>query len=268
MINPLRLISRKWLLTTLLVIVGTAVMIRLGIWQLDRLEQRRNFNQRVLEQINQPSLDLSLQALIVGDVTVQALSSMEYRKITVTGIYDFNYEVALRNQVWHDQYGVHLLTPLKIQGSEYVIFVDRGWIPGDEFDNGLKNGSWPIYQETGTVFVEGILRNQQIKPDFGRISDPTPMPGGEKLLAWNLVNLEQIQKQMPYPILPVYIQQAPNDVWSRLPYRSEPDLELTEGSHLGYAIQWFTFAGILFFGYPVFIQREERRPVKQDMQPS
>jgi surfeit locus 1 family protein len=66
-----------------------------------------------------------------------------------------------------------------------------------------------------------------------------------------------MQKQLPYPILPVYIQQSPDPAWTGLPYRSEPDLDLTEGPHLGYAIQWFTFATILFVGYPFFIHRDE-----------
>jgi len=44
-----------------------------------------------------------------------------------------------------------------------------------------------------------------------------------------------------------------------LPYRSAPDLELTEGPHMGYAIQWFTFAVLLLGGYPVFVNREESR---------
>ncbi|MDO8753616.1 MAG: SURF1 family cytochrome oxidase biogenesis protein [Anaerolineales bacterium] len=42
-----KMFSRAWLLATLLVFAGTALCIRLGIWQLDRLEQRRAFNAQV-----------------------------------------------------------------------------------------------------------------------------------------------------------------------------------------------------------------------------
>ena len=52
-----RMFSRKWLLTTILVIAAMAVMARLGIWQLDRLHQRRAFNARVSAQIDRPPLD-------------------------------------------------------------------------------------------------------------------------------------------------------------------------------------------------------------------
>ena len=45
--TPTRLFSRRWIPATILVIVGMMITARLGIWQLDRLEQRRAFNQRV-----------------------------------------------------------------------------------------------------------------------------------------------------------------------------------------------------------------------------
>jgi hypothetical protein len=78
----LRMFSRRWILATLLVIAAMAVMVRLGIWQLDRLEKRRIFNARVLAQVNQPPLLLTGQALDAD------LASMEYRPVIVEGEYD------------------------------------------------------------------------------------------------------------------------------------------------------------------------------------
>ncbi len=49
-----RFLTRKWILTSLLVIAGAALCIRLGFWQLDRLAWRRSFNARVEDQINAP----------------------------------------------------------------------------------------------------------------------------------------------------------------------------------------------------------------------
>ena len=43
-----------------------------------------------------------------------------------------------------------------------------------------------------------------------------------------------------------------------LPYRTLPQLNLTEGSHMSYAIQWFSFAALLGGGYPFFIRRQEK----------
>ncbi len=53
--------------------------------------------------------------------------------------------------------------------------------------------------------------------------------------------------------------------WKGMPYRTQPDLDLTEGPHQSYALQWFSFAVILGLGYPFFIRRQER---KQLVKPS
>lgn len=256
-----KLFTKRWFLTTLLALAAVAVMVRLGIWQLDRLEQRRTFNARVQEQIDQPMLKLS------GPALSEDLYNMEYRQVTVTGEYDFTQQVALRNQVWGNEWGVHLLTPLHIDGSDETVFIDRGWIPGSEFETDLTNGRWSQYDEPGIVTVKGVIRRPQSKPDFGRISDPTPM-AGQRLTAWNLANIELMAQQLPYNVLPVYIQQAPSAEWTALPYRSQPEIELSEGSHLGYAMQWFTFAAILLLGYPFFVLREERASNKSPIESS
>jgi surfeit locus 1 family protein len=203
----------------------------------------------VLAQTSQPVLNLQ------GHALNEDLSGMEYRKVVVRGVYDHQHEVALRNQAYDNQIGVHLLTPLIIDGTEQAVLVDRGWVPDSEF---VYDG-WEEYAEPGMVEVQGIIRASQSKPDFGRRSDPTPIPGGEPLKAWYFANVEAISEQVPYPLLGIYVQEAPNQGWTRLPYRTQPNLELTEGPHMGYAIQWFTFAAILGIGYPFFIRRQERR---------
>ncbi|RPJ28075.1 MAG: hypothetical protein EHM33_05825, partial [Chloroflexi bacterium] len=80
---------------------------------------------------------------------------------------------------------------------------------------------------------------------------------GAKLEVWNNADLTRIASQMPYPILPVYIQPEPdaNDTEPPIPF--QPEIELTEGPHFGYALQWFSFATILFVGYPFFLRKQE-----------
>ena len=114
--------SRKWLVATFLVFFGTAFCIRLGIWQLDRLEQRRAFNSQVESMRAAELLDLNTN-------TSQDVASMEWRAVTVTGEYDFENQVAIRNQYIGDQYGYHLITPLLYNGT--AVLVDRGWVPAD-----------------------------------------------------------------------------------------------------------------------------------------
>ena len=242
------LFSRKWTIPTIVVITAMAVMIRLGIWQLDRLEQRRAFNSHYLEQVDAEPFNLNLNP------TDPNLIEFEYRQVIVTGQYDHNHEVAIRNQSWGNQIGVHLLTPLKIEGGdEFAVLVDRGWIPLETY----QTGNWEEFSEPGIVSVSGIIRLSQ-KPSFGGRPDPTPLPG-ESLKAWNFINIPEISKQMPYLLLPIYIQQSPGSSWTVLPYRTQPEIEITEGPHLSYAIQWFIFASILGIGYPFFVRKESTK---------
>jgi surfeit locus 1 family protein len=207
----------RWIMTTMLAIVGVIILIRLGIWQLDRLEWRRAFNARVTAQLNAAQLDLN------RGIPLDELYDMEYRSVTVRGEYDPAQEVLLRNQVWKDRLGFHLLTPLKIEGSDYAVLVDRGWIPFDQADRVDR----AQFDQPGIVQVSGMIRRGQEKPDFGGVPDPTLQPGETRLDAWNVINLVRIQKQTDLRLLPVYILQAPEPAWTGLPYRSYPEIELS-----------------------------------------
>jgi surfeit locus 1 family protein len=248
-------LSVKWVLTTLLVLVAAGVMVRLGFWQLDRLAQRRAFNARFLAQVNAPLIDLNGEWKLDAGLP-DRLKGMEYRDVQVVGVYLLQEQLLLRNQVWENLTGYRVLTPLKIEGSSAVILVDRGWIPFDQ-DHNLSQ-----FDENGTVVVKGKIRNGQTKPGFGGEPDPAYTPGSAPLKAINLVNLERIQQQVNERMFPVYIQEAPDPAWTRLPYRSLAQVEISEGPHLGYAIQWFTFAITLLSGYPFFVRRQLRKPLQ------
>jgi len=238
------LINKKWILTTLLVTAAVGVMIRLGFWQLDRLDQRKAFIDHYLEQSFLAPLSLDV------DIPSPDLGDMEYRQITVSGEYDHSKEVVIRNQSWKNQAGVHLLTPLMISGSKIAVLVDRGWIPLDVY----QSGNWEKLDETGIISITGIIRNSQ-KPNIGGRPDPTPSPG-KSIKAWNFINIDAIAQQIPYQILSIYIQQLPHESRAVLPHRALPEIDISEGPHLGYALQWFAFAAILAVGYPIYVHRE------------
>lgn len=241
-------LTPRWLLTTLLVLLAAAVMARLGIWQLERLEQRRARNAQYERVMALPALDLN-QPLTAVD-----FSAAVYRDAVVTGQYDFDTEVILRNQVWENRPGYHLLTPLVIEGTGQAVLVDRGWIP-------LEDGS-PLrraaYVETGPVSVRGRLMPQQEETKIGGAVDPELAAGQTRLDAWNWINLQRISLQVAQPLLPLYLLAAPDPAGSSLTQRSLPEVDLDEGPHLGYAAQWFVFALILIVGYPVYVRKQLR----------
>jgi len=254
----LKLVSGRWLLASVLVLAAVAVMVRLGIWQLDRLEWRLAFNARVQAQMSAEPLVLDENALDLD------LYSMEYRQVIVTGTYLPEEEIVLRNQVWDGEFGselgVALFTPLLMEGTNTAILVERGWIP--QANANQKNRA--IYRENGLVTLAGRLRRAETDFNLNQWLHPDPALAANqaRLDAWNNLDLERIAIQMETPLLPVYLQLSPDGEQTNPPYATQPSLDLSEGPHLGYAIQWFIFASLLLVGYPMYVQRQEAK-VKQ-----
>jgi len=242
----LKLFSLKWLLATLLVIAGTLGLIRLGIWQLDRLKERRAFNAQVESARSQPAFDLNQEQ-------PDNLTAMEWRQIQFAGKYDFENQIAIRNQYYNNQYGYHLLTPLLSNGV--AVLVDRGWIPAD---GNSTPKDWRKYDVLGEVKVIGQIRLGLGKPAFGGVADALPADGSQ-LEVWNNVDVARVASQLSYSVLPVYIQTNPNASNTEPPIPAQPELDLTEGPHFGYAMQWFAFAAILFFGYIFYVRKQEAK---------
>ncbi len=244
----LKVFSRRWILATVLVVAGAALCARLGIWQLDRLKQRRAFNAHVYAVQAMPALELPAGA------GAEDLTGMEYRAARATGTYDYAHQVAIRNQSYNDQYGYHLLTPLVMSNGE-AILVDRGWIPAE--GNNVP-AAWRKYDAPGTTAtVNGILRASETTPSFGGAADPTLTPGQKGLDMWIYVNIGRISQQLPYRVLPMYLEVNPDPAITDPPIPYQETLDLSEGPHQGYAIQWFSFATLLLVGYPFFVRKQE-----------
>ena len=240
------LFSRKWFFTSLLVLAAMAVLARLGIWQLDRLAARRTFNNRVVEQQSASELILDAKSLS------QNLNNMEYRKVNASGIYLPADEIILRNQVFEGRVGYQLFTPLLIEGSNTAVLVQRGWIPEDLALPSERS----IFANDELLNVRGIIRRAQT--DFGiiLIPDPTLTADGVRLDAWNNLNLSRLSEQMETPILEIYIQILDHDENTDPPFPVNLSIDLSEGSHLGYAGQWFIFAILLGLGYPIYVKNQ------------
>jgi surfeit locus 1 family protein len=241
---PLKLFNRRWWWTTLLVIAGVIFLIRLGFWQLDRLEQRRAYNRLVAERWRQAPFDVNTHAIPTD------LSELEYRRVQAVGEFDYTEQIALTGQTRDGAPGVVLVTPLMLDDSRAVL-VARGWIPYAQ----SKPEEWSQFEEPPGAPVIGLIQESQLLPN----GSPPSVPDSPQV-EWFRINIDAIQPQLPYTLLPVFILQLPEDdrAYDALPFREEP-LRLDEGSHFSYAIQWFTFALMLGGGYLFFIQSQELR---------
>jgi surfeit locus 1 family protein len=240
---PRLFFSRRWFIPTLVVIAGVILLVRLGFWQLDRLAERRAANADLRVQLERPPFELTAE-LLGGDPAVY-----KDREAWARGTFDNGRQMILLVQNWQGQAGAHLLTPLLLEGGETAVLVDRGWIP-----NRLANPQeWAAFAVTDMVVITGTVQlSQEISRGAAVTPDPSTFTQG-----WYRVDLPAINAQLPYNLLPFYLVQspAPEDGDSP-PYRAPRTIDLSEGSHQGYALQWFTFALMLALGYLFFVRRQ------------
>jgi surfeit locus 1 family protein len=240
----------RWLWATVAVTLLCALFVTLGAWQLARLGQRRTANARIVARMEEPALALDGAALDA--------EAADLRRAVVRGTYDFSQEIVLRNRTYNEIPGVHSLVPLRIAGSDTAVLVDRGWIPYKLSTPELRAR---FHDAAGEVAVRGVLRRSVARTSSLSPADPPLGPALPRLDAWHRVDLPRMGEQMPYPLLSLFLEEEPAEsagAVRRFP-RADPDIELSEGPHLGYAVQWFAFAGIALAGYALlFVQRGQR----------
>ncbi|UCG25994.1 MAG: SURF1 family protein, partial [Chloroflexota bacterium] len=125
-----------------------------------------------------------------------------------------------------------------------------GWIPAAD----VQAGDLSSFDEPGPPSIEGVVQLSQTLSNGRQAEVDTPRQ------QWYRVDVEAIQGQIPYKLLPFYLLQTPPDgVQDVLPYRVAAEIDLSEGPHLGYAIQWFLFAAVLAVGYGRFVSTHDTR---------
>ena len=233
------LLDKKWRWATLLVLLGMALLARLGFWQLDRLAEKRAANAQLQQALNQPPLELT------ADFPPEDLELLQDRLVFAQGHYDFAYQGIIKLQNFRGQAGVHVVAPLVLADGETAVLVNRGWVP-DAFATQLAELDEP---EARTVSgYMGLSETLSRATDNGPTTDE---------LAWFRLDIAQIQKQLPYKLLPVYIIEWSDEAETAdLPLQLDREIDLSEGPHLGYASQWFAFALMLGIGYVFFVRQK------------
>jgi cytochrome oxidase assembly protein ShyY1 len=228
----------KWIAVTVLVVALGALFVGLGLWQLDRLEQRRALNQMGEERMSQEAELLhSVLGEAGGDV-----DSLQYRRVYVTGVFDRGEEVLIRSQVELGQAGFHVITPL-VTDEGWAVLVNRGWVP-----LGMDTPPVEIPPTPGRQSVEGWLQLTQTRPSLG----PEDAAGEQQI--FNRVDIGRIGEQTPYDLAAVYLVAMGEEV-TELPVTVDPPDFTNEGAHFAYAIQWFGFAAVTLVGFYFLMRR-------------
>ena len=220
-----------------------ALCVRLGFWQLDRLEQRRARNAAIRGATAQPPLRLDS---VAATADPQAFA---WRRAEAAGRYHHAGDMVVRGRSREGRPGVHLVSPLVLADGR-VVMVNRGWVPSPD---GTSADVRPL-RTAGPVRVSGALLPITVSADRG-----LPIPGRAGTdTTWRRVDLAAARARSPGPLVPLVLQQLPEDGDGESPPVPEPLPSLSEGNHLSYAVQWFSFATIGVIGLLILVLRRRQ----------
>jgi surfeit locus 1 family protein len=228
----------------LAVLVAAAVCIRLGFWQLSRLDEKRALNRALDRARSSPPVPAGAEP--------PAPEAVEGRYARFEGRYDHARQVVLAGRARAGVPGVRVVTPLLLAGGAAVL-VDRGWLPAADAATARPED----YPEPGWVRVVGVVEPLE----RGRGDPPLRIAEreGVTLLTGRRLDLDTLARRLPYRLAPYMVRQTPGPGVPATPTRAQPRRH-DEAIHLGYAVQWFSFAAIALVGTGALAWKRRRPP--------
>jgi len=232
--TPMRfgdLVFRPRLVPTLLLALPIPLFFGLGLWQLDRAEEKGLQAQILSARANMPAVSLA--------TPVSDTEALRFRKLVARGTYSADEQILLEGRRHGGHNGFHVITPLHIEGGDLRVLVNRGWIPSDRA--GLPTPA-PVAEGFVTVTGEAHIPEAPALALHGG-PDAAIAWGGR----WPYLTMELYRATVGYPVQPVAILLDPEADGGFV--RSWPRELPKEGMHIGYALQWFAFAAIALVIY-------------------
>lgn len=252
-------ITRAGVVGTLVALAVAAVCVRLGVWQLDRLEERRAHNAVVAERMR-------AEPVAIDDADADT-AGLIHRTVVLDGRYDNVRSVVLPGRSHRGRTGAHLVTPLRLDDGGAVL-VNRGWIPSID----------PASLDLAPYDVEGRVRLRAVLSSFpadlgGRTDDGSDAataaatPGGtngaggaggpdaRRPSVYYRLDPARIGAGLPYPIFNAYARVISTGTADAGPPHPLPPPALDDGPHVSYAVQWFSFAAIALIGWATLALR-------------
>lgn len=236
------LLTRRWLGIWAALVVVLPSFAALGMWQLDRFEQRRAANTLVEHNLVAEPVPIEQLVRAGGGVS----PSDQWRRVSAAGEYQPADQRLVRRRANQGRPGFHVLTPL-ITESGTAVLVNRGWIPAGQ--TALDTPAAPP-PPAGTVAVVGRIRPAQRQ----RGADP---PAGQI----TQIDTTRLAAELGYPLYAGYIEligEEPRVPTAPVP---PPQPSYSTGPHLAYGVQWFLFAigAVIGIGYLAHREAAELR---------
>lgn len=234
------LLTPKWVLSHVFVVLMVVVMVGLGFWQLERLEQRKSDNDAI--RVASVAAVAPIED-VLGDPAVP-----DHTAVRVVGTYRDELTFLVANRTFDSQPGSWLVTPIELDDGRLVI-VSRGWVP-----RRWVAGDDPrvVAVPSGVVEVDGRLF---ASVDGGRIG-----VSDSAVAEVSRVDLAVVEQLLDVVAVDRWVQlvdQTPPA--GELPVPIPPPT-LDDGPHLSYAFQWFFFSAGTVVAYVLILRRRLREP--------
>jgi surfeit locus 1 family protein len=216
-------------------LVAALVCGWLGFWQLERLDQRRAENAVIEERLTFPSVS----------ITPQFADTSAYQTVSASGIYDPERTVVEVFRSRNGIPGIYLVSPLMLNDSVAVL-VERGWAPAPD----ARSVDVAQFERTDSVGLDGYLH------PFGGVDSVASVDNPSWPRFVRSANPLALGGLFPYRLLPVVIRRTGGMDSDQLRTLDVPAMD--EGTHLSYAVQWFSFAIIALVGGFIWIRQKGR----------
>jgi cytochrome oxidase assembly protein ShyY1 len=243
----------RWIVSHVFVLTMLVLFVVAGFWQLGRMDEKRDRNQRITDRAEQASVPVQDLAAPPGDFA--AADALAFRPASAAGTYQADEQVLVRSRSFGGAPGSWVLTPIDL-GDGTGVLVNRGWIANSgEFTAVPDDVTTP----SGPVEVDGWVVETETKGSFGATD-----PGEGQLTELARADVARVDAQVELDLLPFVLQLADQD-----PPLTDDDPvpvplpELDEGPHLSYAGQWFIFAALTVVFYPLILRRRARELEKE-----
>ncbi len=210
----------------ILFIALLALLIRLGFWQLNRAELKREFLQ--LEQQKQQMQQVPLLQLLAAE------QDHRYRKVELRGHYDSAHQFLIDNQIYLGKVGYFVMTPFILKDRQMVL-VNRGWLPMQQ-DRTLPDISLLVI--TAEQSITGIINNF---PRVGLVLQGADEPSKGWPSVVQIINTQKINQKLNHAILDFQVQLSPEQEHG---YTRDWHIstKMPPEKHMAYAFQWFALA--------------------------
>jgi surfeit locus 1 family protein len=220
---------------TIAMVAGVAVFTALGVWQLDRAEQKRER----LAEFERAGSAIELRRL--------PADAPRFQRVTARGHYDAAHQFLHDNRVHEGVPGVHVLTPLVLSDGA-ALLVNRGWLALEPARRHLP----AVAVGTGPRTVSGLI------DDLPRTPIELPARSGS---GWpKLVQYPRTQALAALLDRELHPRILLLDSWEPDGYvRDWQPPGAPPARHVGYAVQWFAFAVLAIAIWIVMSRRREER---------